>query len=324
MIPKSNQLVRIPPARCTGKFSEDLLDNPDWVAELKVDGARYQMYVEPEGISLYSRRDFPRIDKAANVPHITKRCPDLMYCALDGEVVDVDGKNLQDTTRVMNMLPANAISFQASGRRWLSYLVFDLLYLRGQDMTVYKYRDRRIQLKRLLDGVDNPFIKLMPMNYKDKRNFLSEVMKSGGEGIILKHVDSKYGEGWVKRKKYVDVTVIVTDFQEGRQGKTGRLVGTLGAIIVSAFHNGELIEVGSASGFTDDERHEVWADKSKFMHRACDVRIQKLTGQGGLREPRFIRWRDDVNIRECTYDAIVEAVALNQAGELYEPELVTT
>src|SRR5882724_10713159 len=103
---------RIPPSRCTGTYREEYNDSPDWVAEPKLDGGRYMLYLDEDGVHLYSRRDFPRIDKAANVPHFAHLYMDLAGTVLDGEVLMPNATKLGDTTGIMNSLPAKAIARQ--------------------------------------------------------------------------------------------------------------------------------------------------------------------------------------------------------------------
>lgn len=332
------ELPRVKPPRCEGKFNDAMWADPNWIAEEKLDGSRYVLHIDYDGLCrLYSRRDFPRIEKAANVPHITGRRPELTalgtvmdprllrpYPGFEGTVLDGEIKLpgstfLSETTGIMNMLPANAIAEQ--GRvGLLHFTVFDMPFMRGIDMRPYKYRDRRVQLIGLLRMINNPHISVVSAWQADKRAFYDQVLSRGGEGIVLKHINSCYGENWVKRKKYTDVSVFVTDFQRGRPSKVvGTAVGkyehTLGALIVSVYDGDRLYEMGRCSGMDDATRDAVWANRDAYMFKVCDVRAQEVSPHGRLREPRFLRWRDDLDIRECTLDNVKRAFKVHASSE---------
>jgi ATP-dependent DNA ligase len=321
-------LPRIPPPRCEGRFEESMWSDPNWVAEEKLDGARYKLLIDyDQRCYLYSRRDFPRIEKAANVPQITLRHPRSAWAPyvgfegteLDGEIRLPGAKFLSDTTGIMNMLPENAIAAQVE-RGWLHFTAFDMPFMRGIDMRQYKYRDRRTQLNGVIRMLNNPHISLVNAYQVDKRLFYDTIVSRGGEGVVFKHVHSTYGDYWVKRKKWTDVSVIVTDFQRGKPSKVvGTAVGkyehTLGALRVSVFDDDRLKEVGRCSGMDDSMRFHIWEHRDAYMLRVCDVRSQEMSSQGRLREPRFIRWRDDVDLKECTLERLEEAFRLGNSED---------
>ena len=143
---------RIKPSRCEGEFHEALLSSDDCVAEIKYDGGRYMLYLDgPNEVHLYSRRNFPSIDKAANVPQFARAIPGLTNMILDGEVMHPDANGLAKklgctplgtTTRIMLMLPKKALAEQEKTGK-LVYKVFDILYYDGQDVRHKPLRERR-------------------------------------------------------------------------------------------------------------------------------------------------------------------------------------
>ena len=87
-----------------------------------------------------------------------------------------------------------------------------------------------------------------------------------------------------------DADCKVVGFLEGR----GRHKGTLGAIIVD--YEGHKVRCGS--GFGDEQRAEVWADKDKFLGMIAEIRYQEVTkdrdgNPNSLRFPVFSCWRLD-------------------------------
>lgn len=312
------ELPWIPPARCDARYVEGMWDDPNYVAEQKLDGSRYMLYLfMNRAAGFYSRRDFPRIEKGANVRHVARYYPGLDGTILDGEVRNPNGVFLNDTTKVMNMLPDTAARYQAKHGLFV-YTVFDVLYVRGQAVYQYAYVHRRMLLERVVREMVNPYVKIIQTTGDKKKEFYNMLLARRGEGVILKHLNSPYGEGWVKRKKYVDVNVFVIDFQRGRPGVTGKYENTLGALVLGVMHEGKVVEIGECSGMTDAVRDEVWNNKSKFMYRPLDVRAQEMTSQNRLREPRFMRWRDDVSVHDCTFDHLINTIE-STYGEIIKP-----
>ena len=82
---------------------------------------------------------------------------------------------------------------------------------------------------------------------------MDKVVASGGEGIMLRHPESKYEEKrsdkLLKVKKFDDSEATVIGYEDGK----GRLDGMIGAIKVS-LDNGKEFKIGS--GFTDKQRRK--------------------------------------------------------------------
>lgn len=295
-------IPRIAPSRCTGDFDDALLTDDKYVAEPKLDGARYMLYLNDDGttVNLYSRRDFPRIDKAANVPHFAKPYKGLEGTILDGEVMLPSQTQLGDTTGIMNSAPAKAIAEQAK-KGLLEYNVFDVLYYNGQDMRKKPLSERRKLLVAIVKAMHEPTVKVVPQ-YDDKAGLFKREVDAGREGVVLKNVGSSYGMNWVKCKRRSDFTVIVTGFQPGK----GKYSKTLGALLFSVYQNGTLVEVGKCSGMTDDERDAIWANQAAWKGQPIDVFAQEVTKDGRLRHPVWHRKRDDVAPETCTWDKLKE------------------
>lgn len=303
-------LNRIAPSRCKGKFSDSYLMSSDWIAEPKLDGGRYMLYIEQDGetVHLYSRRDFPRIDKAANVPHFARSYPGLAGVVLDGEVINEravrDGLKplaLGETTGIMNSLPAKAIARQQTEGR-LVYCVFDILTLNGEDIHNKPLKERRSLLKAVVEHMQQytDTVILVPQT-EDKEGLFSEMLSAGLEGIVLKNVHSAYGVNWVKMKRCADFSVIISGYKPGQ----GKYADTLGAVAVSIYQDGKLIEVGFASGMTDAERNDIWARRQEYLGRVIDITAQEVTKDGRLRHPRWLRCRDDVDASTCTMEKLL-------------------
>ena len=67
------------------------------------------------------------------------------------------------------------------------------------------------------------------------------------------------------------------------------LMTKLGSILVDC--NG--VEVNVGSGFKDDQRTEIWANRDSYLGMTAECRYQEMTEDGSLRFPTFVYWRLD-------------------------------
>ena len=125
---------------------------------------------------------------------------------------------------------------------------------------------------------------------------LNKAAVDGGyEGVMIKDVDAPYeckrSHAWLKAKPFIEVTLSVTDVEEG----TGRNEGRLGALVCSGKDDGKDIRVNVGSGFTDDNRSTFWTDRNALLGQLVEVRADAVTqnqdGTYSLRFPRFKTFR---------------------------------
>ena len=82
--------------------------------------------------------------------------------------------------------------------------------------------------------------------------------------------------------------------------------GWAGSWKLGAFKDGKIVQIGSLSGLTD-EMKENWKD---YVGKVCEVSAMETSenqeGGRGLRHPKLIAIRDDIDKSECTYERIFE------------------
>ena len=133
--------------------------------------------------------------------------------------------------------------------RELSYRVFELPEAEGVFAKRYK------ALSRLLDDIDNPYIKLVEQYSVDSHEALmrrlDEVVNAGAEGLMLHDELAEYETGrstaLLKVKRYEDAEARVIQHLPGK----GKYLGMMGALLVET-PEGVRFKVGS--GFSDAER----------------------------------------------------------------------
>lgn len=310
------------PARCEDLPPENLSD-PNYVGELKLDGSRYVLYFGFDPYrrnmakhTLLSRRlssgDDKYVDRSRNVPHITMiDYPGMEGTVLDGEIMS---SNFLATNSIMNSAPDRAIAKQKEHGN-LDFHAFDILMLCGRDVTALPYSERRKLLDQVVSYLKHPNIKIVQSVKGNLAEFFSEVVGKGGEGIVVKHINGRYGSGWSKVKKSFDVSCVISGFKEGK-GKYS--AGQIGSIALSVYQAGKLIEVGFASGFSDSLRREISNNPQAFIGRVVDVFAQEIQSTR-LRHPTFHRLRDDIEPVTCTIEKLKSDMTKNvKAGRVRE------
>lgn len=305
-----------PPSRCEASLPEDLT-LPYLVAEEKLDGSRYVLYIgrdpygrQPEH-TLLSRRestiDGMLVDKTENVPHITNENYDTQKgTVLDGEMMGTNG--FSDSSGTMNSSPQGALNAQQE-HGWLTYRVFDIIAHKGVYVGGKPLEQRREILMDVLADMDNPHIRIIDQVSAldtDIEAYFYEIVKRGGEGLVVKDIRHGYGTYWAKMKKTYDVSCVISGFKPGN----GKYKGQIGALAISVLDNGKLYEVGFASGMDDALRSQMSQDFPAYEGVVLDVFAQELTNpsathkHGRLRHPTFHRIRTDMNAVDCTIDKL--------------------
>ena len=268
--------------------------------EPKLDGVRVLTIVDCEARTVvqYSRNG----KELVNFPHITEgllaHIDDFdRSFVLDGEIISTSFQALmKQVHRKSDADASDAV-----------LMLFDMLPLSefkaGKSTLGQKRRTAFLkQFKGVFDKVSN--IGLVPQVEVDLDTaigemqfvaFNKEALKNNYEGIMIKDLDAKYvckrHVAWLKQKPFIEVSLEVTNVEEG----TGRNEGRLGALVCSGVDDGKTIVVNVGSGFSDNDRIEFWADRDSVIGQIVEVRADAITqnqdGTYSLRFPRFLRFR---------------------------------
>jgi ATP-dependent DNA ligase len=80
-----------------------------------------------------------------------------------------------------------------AGTTPVAYLLFDLLYVDGKDITERPLRERRELLEELI--VPHDRVQLSPLTEANGTALLAAVADQGFDGIVAKRLDSRYQPG---------------------------------------------------------------------------------------------------------------------------------
>ena len=213
--------------------------DPDWIVERKYDGERIVAQFDNGIVHLWTRRD---ISVSHKFPEVVSAVADTLrgkkHSILDGELIV--GTRLKDLARRQT---EDKLTIRILARKMpATYMVFDVLFLDGQDVRSKELSERKEILKSLVkNSQDIAFTQVF--STKGLRERFETFVKAGHEGIIMKRVRSAYQAGkrsrdWIKFKKSdtVEVEIIGAARSEAgqafkslimmREGKYFGLVGT--------------------------------------------------------------------------------------------------
>jgi bifunctional non-homologous end joining protein LigD len=292
--------------------SGDLPTGDGWAYELKWDGVRAIAVIRGARARLYARSG----------AEITIAYPELTGLAeavgddatLDGEIVVLDeaGRpSFQALAERMHVRERQRAARLAASVP-VTYMIFDLLSLAGEDLTDRPYRERRQALERLAPAGARW---LVPPSFTDGRATLAAATEHTLEGVVAKRLDSTYRPGlrspdWLKVKRDETGDYVIGGWRPGERRLGALLVGSPGT-------GGGLVYRGRVGGGISgaSERSLLAAleplrtDRSPFAGElpredakgatwvrpelVVEVRYGQQTPDGRLRFPRFVRLRPD-------------------------------
>jgi bifunctional non-homologous end joining protein LigD len=214
-------------AQAMPKFIEPqlatLVDRPpgssDWVHEVKFDGYRIQLRVESGAAVLRTRKGLDWSDK---FPEIAREAAALPDCIIDGEVVALDARRVPDFAALQA-----ALSDRQTAK--LTYFVFDLLFLEGEDLRPLPLSERKQRLARLLADRRAGNIRYVEHFQAGADAVLASACRMSLEGIVSKRSDAPYASGrvgsWTKSKCRAGHEVVIGGYTFRAGAPRSLLVG---------------------------------------------------------------------------------------------------
>lgn len=260
----------------------------------KFDGYRELLYLGEKKNNLISRSGN---NHTSNAPHIQDAIiPEYSGTVLDTEAI-APSNELGDTTSILGSSPSTSIKWQEKHGN-LKLIAFDIPRYKGIDITMLPLRERRKYLEETVNALHKAGLKEIRMEklyFQDKRQVFDDIVKRSGEGVMIKDLTKPYVEGertrhWLKVKKQDTWDVIIIGFTPGE----GKYKDTIGAIRYGAYNKeGKLMEIGRASGMTDEERYAFGKNPKKYIGKVIELSGQEIGTGGAIRHPDFKRMRED-------------------------------
>lgn len=236
-------------------------DDNEWLVQPKMNGVRALLHIERDGIRVTGRTvseiTYRLSEFQANLPHLAIGLDKLVGTILDGELVCPVANPLQATVAILATSPENAEAVQRTQNAWLQFHAFDILRLRGEDVTNRSLADRQEDLIEAIAYAENEHVQIVPSFTAGKPDFHEFTIGSGGEGTVWKRMDMPYEPGrrvkhWIKRKTGVQIEAFVSGFLPGSPDRGNAHL--IGAVEFSAQIDGAVRPVAWVSGLTDSER----------------------------------------------------------------------
>jgi bifunctional non-homologous end joining protein LigD len=308
---------------------------PGWLFEVKYDGYRMLASAGASGAALYTRsgrtaaQRFPEIAQAlAGLP--------VAHAVLDGEIVaeGPDGRpSFQRLQQRAQLTRADEIA-RLSVEIPVAFYVFDLLGFGDLDLRELPLLRRKELLAELLPPLGP--LRAVPHFEARGEEVYEKVQALGLEGIVGKRADSPYRSGrtpvWKKVRSLATADLAIVGFTAPAGSRSG-----FGALHLAHAEAGGFVYTGRVgSGFSErdlvalradldalrrdtppcrDAPPPTRADRWVEPRLVCEVRYTEVTHEGLLRQPVFLRLREDKAPEEC----VLERTAWGDADAEPEP-----
>nr|WP_153414372.1 non-homologous end-joining DNA ligase [Sinorhizobium medicae] len=277
---------------------------PDWAFEVKWDGYRLAVHIEPGRVRILTRGGYDWTERFPTIVDVARRLA-VKTAIFDGEAVVLDDKGRSDfgmLQRALGRLPS------AVEARAIVFYAFDLIYLNGRDLRRLPLRERRRLLEPLVAGREGA-VRLSEEVQADGDEFFRVACEHGLEGIIAKHAEKPYrsgrGEWWQKITcKRRDSFVIV-----GFEPST--VPDHLGRLLLAARKNDDLVYVGGCgTGWSHDLSRELHNVLASIVTKNPAVSLRRknavFTEPMLVAEVEYRAWTDDGKLRHASFKGIRE------------------
>lgn len=197
-----------------------LVDSPpsgDWRYEVKFDGYRILARIEGDDIRLFTRNGH---DWSSKMPRQIAALRELGIDAawLDGEMVVADENGAADFQALQN-------AFDTEHDEAITYYLFDLPFLGGQDLRQVALQGRRDTLRQLLERDESGVLKFSADFDEPVQSLLDSACRLELEGLIGKRADSPYSgrrsPDWVKLKCKQRQEFVVVGYTDPKGSRSG-------------------------------------------------------------------------------------------------------
>jgi bifunctional non-homologous end joining protein LigD len=289
------------------QVSEVAPSGPKWVHEIKYDGYRVQARIDGGNVKLLTRKALDWTSRFAPVAAALKMLG-LSSALIDGEIVVEDSAGIPSFT----LLQAD---LSALRRDRFRYVVFDLYYCEGFDLTQAALTDRKALLQQIVDGAGGSLIRFSEHIAGDGPTMFEHACKLGLEGIVSKRGDLPYrrgrGDHWLKVKATMRQELIILGYIPSTVAK-----GLVGALLMGYYDRGTLyyagrVGTGYSSGLAKELRdalEAIAAPKPKLGNALPDG------AEKGVRwakpqlvcEVEYRSWTADKLIRQASFKGLRE------------------
>ncbi len=279
----------------------------DWLYEMKYDGYRILAFVEGNSVRLITRKGNDITKRFFTIASSLIDLAKGRAMVLDGEIVITDESGKTDFQALQNYL-------KTQNSQNLTYIVFDLLAIDGEDIRGQSLILRKEKLESLLqDAPKNLYYSRHVKGY-GKESFAA-ACEAGMEGIVGKKPDSIYSgkrnDDWIKIKCDKRQEFVIGGYTLSDKRSSG-----VSSLLLGVYEGEDLIYAGRAG--TGISENDMKILESKFEDLKCskppfkEVPKTKPNEKITWLEPKlaaeikFAEWTKDNLLRQASYKGLRE------------------
>lgn len=308
------------------RLSPEVIDEPDWLYEMKYDGYRLISKIyngNPEMIS----RNGNSFNAAYKVleQELQKVKENVI---LDGEIVVENKNGVSDFQLLQN--------YRTTQQGNLKYYVFDILYLNGHLITDFPLVKRKELLDAFFKLYNFTNIVKAPYQTGDGRKLFEKLSEQGYEGVMAKAPNSIYEPGrrtdeWLKVKSSRMQEAVICGYTLPQRSRK-----YFGSLILGLYENGKLRYIGNCgTGFNEISLKELYTKFEKItVAKSPFEKTPKLVGAKGkpvwlkpelVCNVKFLEWSQDEIMRTPVFMGLrIDKDAIEVVNESKEQEAERT
>lgn len=277
----------------------------DWLYELKFDGYRIMAFMEGNNARLMTRNNNDYSKRFYEISSALIEWAKGRAMVLDGELVITDESGKTDFQALQNYL-------NDAKNKKLTYIIFDLLALDGEDLRRYPLTDRKKKLEELMEGAPDNLYYSRHVRGHGKES-LAVACESDMEGIIGKKAHSIYSGtrngDWIKLKCDKRQEFVIGGYTLSEKRTTG-----LSSLLLGVYEGEDLIYAGRAgTGFSEKEMKVLEKEFENLKIMESPFKLEPRTRKDEKitwlkpelsAEIKFAEWTKENQLRQASFKGL--------------------
>lgn len=282
---------------CVATLVDKPPKGPEWAFEVKWDGYRLAVHVDPGEVRAITRGGYDWTKKFGS---IVSEARELGHASMiiDGEAVVLDDQGRSDFGLLQRALGKKPSLHEPSE---IIFMAFDLLYLDGRDLRGLTQHDRRALLEPIVAGRSGAILFSEEVE-GDGAEIFRVSCSLGLEGVVAKRRDQPYRSG--RRPEWQKIKCARRDWFVVVGYEPSNLPGAIGRLLLAARKGDGLVYVGGCG--------TGWSDK-------VSVQLRELLDAIPTNRPPVALKRTGARFCEPLLVAEVEYRAWTQDAKLRHP-----
>ncbi|MDW5299964.1 MAG: DNA ligase D [Sedimentibacter sp.] len=287
------------------KLMKTVPEGEDWLYELKYDGYRIMAFVEGNNVRLITRNGNDYTKRFYDIASSLIELAAGRAMVLDGEAVITDELGKTDFQALQNYLKNHKAQS-------LTYIIFDLLAIDGEDIRGNTLIDRKEKLGILMKDAPKNLYYSRYVRGNGKESF-AVACEANMEGIVGKKVDSIYSGtrngDWIKLKCDRRQEFVIGGYTLSDKKANG-----VSSLLLGVYKDGDLFFVGRAGiGISETDMKmleekfmKLKKDDSPFKIAPKSRSDEKITWlePGLVAEIKFAEWTKDNLLRHASFKGL--------------------